>query len=106
MTATTNTIDMTTLNCPYGCGQKLVFGAGGGYCAWDGSFGNDCEGEGVTYADADEVCETVNDRVSAYKKTLGIAYAKRAGLNARIEAQERDLAKAINLSGRISRQHG
>ena len=106
MTATTNTIDMTTLNCPYGCGEKLVSNAGGSYCAWNGGFGNDCEGEGATYADAGEVCETGNDRASAYKKALGLAYAQRAGLNARIEAQERDLAKAIKLSGRISRQHG
>jgi hypothetical protein len=111
MTATTNTIDMTTLNCPYGCGEKLVANElcpeGEVTCPTDnGYFGNDCEGEGVTYANADLVCDAVNDRVSAYKKALGIAYARRANLNARIEAQERDLARAIRLSERISKQHG
>jgi hypothetical protein len=108
----TNIIDMTTLNCPYGCGEKLVSNE---FCpegevtcpTYDnGSFGLDCEGADVTYANADEVCYAVNDRVSAYKKTLGIAYAQRAGLNARIKAQEQDLAKAIKLSERISQQHG
>ena len=108
---TTNTIDMTTLNCPYGCGNKLVvnedWGVLAASCPMDeGWFGNECEGEGVTYANADEVCDAVNDRVSEYKKWLGVAYAERAGLSARIKAQEKDLAKAIKLSERISRQHG
>ena len=106
-----NIIDMTTLLCPYGCGATLVSNefcsVGEVTCPTDrGYYGNDCEGEGVTYASADEVCYAVNDRVSAYKKTLDIAYAQRAGLNARIKAQEQDLAKAIKLSERISRQHG
>ena len=111
MTATTNTIAMTTLNCPYGCGNKLVvnedWGVLAASCPTDnGYFGNDCEGEGATYANADEVCDAVNDRVSEYKKWIGVAYAQRAGLNARIKAQEKDLAKAIKLSERISKQHG
>ena len=111
MAATTNTIDMTALNCPYGCGNKLVVNEDWGYLAAscpvdEGWWGDRCEGEGIAYANADLVCDTANDRVFAYKKALGIAYAKRAGLNARIEAQERDLAKAVRLSKRISRQHG
>ena len=108
---TTNTIDMTTLNCPYGCGNKLVvnedWGVLAASCPMDeGFWGDECEGEGVTYDNADLVCDTANDRVFAYKKALGLAYAQRAGLSARIEAQEKDLAKAIKLSERISRQHG
>ena len=108
---TTNTIDMTTLNCPYGCGNKLVvnedWGVLAASCPMDeGWFGNECEGEGVTYDNADEVCDTANDVVSAYKRGLGFAYAERASLNARIEAQERGLAKAVLLADRISRQHG
>jgi hypothetical protein len=108
---TTNTIDMTTLNCPYGCGNKLVVNEDWGIlaasCPMDeGFWGDECEGEGATYDNADDVCDTVNDRVSEYKEVLGIAYAERAGLNARIEAREQDLAKAVRLSERISRQHG
>ena len=111
MTAATNRIDMRTLNCPYGCGNKLVVNEYGGDLAAscpvdEGYWENECEGEGVTYANADEVCDAANDRVSEYKKALGVAYAEKAGLNARIEAQERDLAKAVRLSERISRQHG
>ena len=108
---TTNTIDMTTLDCPYGCGNKLVVNEYWGYlgasCPVDeGYWGNECEGEGVTYDNADLVCDTANDVVFAYKKALGIYYAERAGLNARIEAQERGLVKAVLLADRISRQHG
>jgi hypothetical protein len=111
MTATTNTIDMTALNCPYGCGNKLVVNEDWGVLAAscpvdEGNWGHECKGEGQTYTNADEVCNTANDRVSAYKKALGFAYAKRAGLNARIEAQEKRLEKAIKLSDRISNQHG
>ena len=72
----------------------------------EGYWGNECEGEGQTYDNADLVCDTANDVVFAYKKALGLAYAERAGLSARIEAQERDLAKAVRLADRISRQHG
>jgi len=107
---TTNTIDMTTLDCPYGCDNKLVvnedWGVLAASCPDKGYWGNECEGEGVTYANADLVCDTANDVVFAYKKALGIYYAERAGLNARIEAQERGLVKAVLLADRISRQHG
>jgi len=108
---TTNTIDMTTLNCPYGCGNKLVENEfcieGEVTCPTNGNEADYfCEGEGWTYVNADAVCDAVLYRVSAYKKSLGNAYAQRANLNARIEAQEKDLAKAIKLCDRISRQHG
>jgi len=112
---TTTTYDpvahMSTLDCPYGCGEKLVSNEfcleGEVTCYTDnGYFGNDCEGEGVTYANADSVCYAILDRVSSYKKALGIAYAERSNLNARIKSQEKDLAKASELSKRIFVQHG
>ena len=108
---TTNTIDMTTLDCPYGCGTKLVVNEDGGVLAAscpvdEGYWEHECEGEGQTYDNADLVCDTANDVVSAYKRGLGFAYAERASLNARIEAQERGLVKAVLLADRISRQHG
>ena len=101
-------IRLDTLDCPYGCGEKLALDEdGNATCPTDtGWHGNDCEGEGVLYKDADAVCYAVNDRVSEYKKSLGIAYAQRASVRARIDAQEKRLEKAIKLSDRISNQHG
>jgi len=116
---TTNTIDMRTLNCPYGCDNELVmmytdwgtevWGDEGCWtvCPSDIDGDDECEDSfGVIFKNADQVCDIANDRVSEYKKALGVAYAKRSNLNARIEAQEKDLAKAIRLSERISKQHG
>ena len=107
---------MVTLDCPYGCGAKLVADetfVGNATCMnispryySDRGDLDECEGYAISYPNSDEVCYAVQNRVSEYKKSLGKAYAKRSNLNARIEAQEKRLEKAVRLSDRISRQHG
>jgi len=103
---------MVTLDCPYGCGKKLVSNE---FCsegevtcptdaAWDWKDG--CEGSGITYNNSDDVCYAVQNRVSEYKKSLGNAYAQVRNLRWRIDAQERSLLEAIHLRDRISNQHG
>jgi len=107
---------MVTLDCPYGCGAKLVADetfVGNATCMnispryySDRGDLDECEGYAISYPNSDEVCYAVQNRVSEYKKSLGNAYAQVRNLRWRIDAQERSLLEAIHLRDRISNQHG
>ena len=107
---TANIIDMTTLDCPYGCGEKLVASEDwkdAAICPYvTGRNGDACEGEGVLYKDGDEVQDTVWERLRQETKWLRHWQAEVQDTQDRIRQLEKKIKRINKLGTRISRQHG
>jgi len=110
---TANIIDMTTLDCPYGCGEKLAISFA--YKGWEdtatcsnvtGWNGDECEGFGVFYKDGDAVQDTVWERVRQETKWLKHWQAEVQDTQDRIRQLEKKIRRINKLGTRISRQHG
>jgi len=102
-------VDISTLDCPYGCGHKLVidpeWNEDQATCSTDEAHYN-CEGEGVFYKDADEVCDTVNARLREQERLLTHLFNEKRNLSERIYGTKDMIKRITNLSNRISNQHG
>ena len=122
---TTTTYDpvahMTALDCPHGCGAKLVADetfVGNATCVndlprtysddrdEDGYGASECNGYGVSYANSDEVCYAAYDIVKAEKEALNRIFNQMQELRWRQNRTEKRIARFQKLANRISDQHG
>ena len=118
---TTTTYDpvahMTTLDCPYGCGAKLVADktyVGNATCLNDSpryysddDYGaSECDGYGVSYANSDDVCSAAYAIVKAEKKALNHIFNQMQELRWRQNRTEKRVTRFQKLANRISEQHG
>lgn len=111
-------VDISTLDCPYGCGHKLVIDPEWNedqatcstneahYNTETGEWTINCEGEGVFYKNADEVCDTVNARLREQERLLTHLFNEKRNLSERIYGTKDMIKRITNLSKRISNQHG
>ena len=107
---------MTTLDCPYGCGAKLVADetyVGNATCLNDrpryysdrGDL-DECEGYGVSYDHSDDVCYEVQNRLHSEERRLADQYADKHDVLQRIAQAEKTIARLTRLANQISEQHG
>ena len=108
MTLNSYEIDMSTLDCPFGCGSKLIQDEYGyANCpTYSWGSGQECEGASALFTDADDVVNTARDNMRYHLQSLD--NAKRTVSDwTHIVRQEEDRAdKAIRLLNRIAKQHG
>ena len=110
MTTTTNMINMTTLDCPYGCGEKLVVNEDGeancptnsGPLGW----ADECEGCTAYFPHADAVVDAAWNVVKAEKQQLRRWKNEVATYTELLRQTEETVARAAKLADRISEQHG
>ena len=107
---------MITLDCPYGCGAKLVADetyVGNATCMNDspryysdrGDL-DECEGYGISYDNSDEVCYAVQNRLNAMEEYRADWYAKKHVASQQITQAEKTITRLTRLANRISEQHG
>ena len=107
---------MTTLDCPYGCGAKLVADetyVGNATCLNDspryysdrGDL-DECEGYAISYDNSDEVCYAVQNRLYSEERRLAEQYDIKHDVLQRIAQSEKAIARLTRLANRISEQHG
>ena len=107
---------MTTLDCPYDCGAKLVadvLHVGNATCLNDSPrYYSDrgdldgCEGYGISYDNSDEVCYAIQNRLYSEERRLVDQYADKHDVLQRIAQSEKAIARLTRLANRISEQHG
>jgi hypothetical protein len=106
----TTTVDMTTLDCPYGCGEKLVVNEDGkAKCPTDSGplgWADECEGCTAYFPHADAVVDAAWDVVRGEKERLSYLYQERAKYAVLVDEAEGLVDRATKLANRIGEQHG
>jgi len=104
------TVDMTTLDCPYGCGEKLVVNEDGeANCPTDGGpFGwaDECEGCTAYFPHADAVVDAASDVYRFEKQQLRFWQAELGKYQELVSEAEKAVRQADKRWSRIARQHG
>jgi len=103
-----NIIDMSTLDCPFGCGERLVVSDdGAANCPTDGGwYGGECEGCAADFKDADAFVDTAW-AIVAYEKRYLRLWEKEIDTHTKLLRQaEKTVTRSTKLANRISNQHG
>jgi len=104
----TNIVDMTTLDCPYGCREKLAINEDGdAYCPTDpGWHGEPCKGEGVWWDNADAVVDSAYEVYRFEKQQLRQWQAELGTYQKLVSEAEKAVRRADKVWDRIAKQHG
>ena len=100
-------VDMRTLDCPYGCGLKLMINENN-LGVFSSLHYRDvlCSGEGLEYRDGDEVFNTAYSRLMEAKKVSVHWFKEKETVNQILKDNENEIQKIYLLVQRISKQHG
>ena len=99
---------MSTLDCPFGCGEKLIQDEYGYANCPTYSWGSqeECEGASALFTDADDVVNTAQDRMRFHMQVLETAKREVREWTHLLRQEEDNADKAIRLLNRIAKQHG
>ena len=102
------TVDMSTLDCPYGCDEKLVVNTDGeANCPTDGGwYGDECEGCAANFPHADAVVDAAYNVYRFEQQQLRRWQAELGKYRELVRQTEKTVARAAKLADRISEQHG
>ena len=100
--------DMTTLDCPYGCGEKLVVNEfSEANCPTDGGWSDrECEGCSANFPHADAVVDAAYDVYRAEKQQLRQWQAELGKYQELVSKAEKAVRRADKRWSRIATQHG
>jgi len=108
VTTTNEKVNIATLDCPYGCGEKLVVNEyGEANCPTDGGwYGDECEGCAANFPHADAVVDAAYDVYRFEKQQLRRWQAELGKYRELVSEAEKSVRRADKLWGRLAEQHG
>jgi len=108
VTTTNEKVNIATLDCPYGCGEKLVVNEyGEANCPTDGGwYGDECEGCAANFPHADAVVDAAYDVYRFEKQQLRRWQAELGKYRELVSEAEKSVRRADKLWGRLASSYG